>query len=145
MNITDFLSSLQRKHQAAFSIAIALAKNNQGVGGRKRNSYKLGAVLVNKRGHVLTIGKNSYKTHPKTKKYSIYPYLHAEQEAIFRYGYEQEYDNISLYIARVLKAGHIGTARPCSACQQLLVNVGIHRVFYTDSNTHSGWSSINPN
>ena len=58
-----------------FASAKAVAMTGHGVGQKK--NYRLGAVLIQK-GQVVSAGINSYKTHPKLRNRSEFPYLHAE-------------------------------------------------------------------
>ena len=62
---------------------------------RARGEVPVGAVLVDKNS-VMSVGNNSYKTHPIMATRTELPYLHAEQHAIIRRGLDN-CDNLDLY------------------------------------------------
>jgi deoxycytidylate deaminase len=109
------------------------------------------AALVYKN-KIVSVGVNEMKTHPMAAKFSKHPeakYLHAEISAIRncinRHGVEI-IKKSTLYIAR---AKHIenaitdefvwGLAKPCSGCEQAILEFGIKKVIYTtDEQNHIG-------
>jgi deoxycytidylate deaminase len=96
----------------------------------KYTKHKLTAVIYDKRGYVLSIGKNSMiKTHPKQKELSIkagQPYkefLHAETAAILKVK-----DLSKAYRIRVTRVGRSGDlllAKPCEICMSYIRASGI--------------------
>ena len=83
-----------------FIAAKAVSMNGSGVGaGRK--AYRLGSVLVNKNS-IISVGNNSYKTHPLLKHRTEWPFLHAEQHAIIKRGLDN-CEGLDLYVVRILK------------------------------------------
>ncbi len=100
----------------------------RGVG--RKNNYRLGAVLIQK-GQVVSVGINSYKTHPKLRYRSEFPYLHAEQQAIFRYGMDR-CEGLDLYVTRIWKNNQYAVSKPCKVCQQLIDDIGIKNTYYID-------------
>lgn len=108
-------------------LAIKLAKK---VDGR----YRVSAIILDKRGRILSTGTNSYsKTHPKQKEYSEKNgnehriYLHAEIEALIRcktQGYK-------IYICRIDHEGNTLLAKPCEICEMAIKEHGIKIVEYT--------------
>ena len=82
-----------------FIAAKAVAMNSPGVG--QRNSFRLGAVIVEKNS-ILSVGNNSYKTHPLMAYRTEWPFLHAEQLAIIRRGLDN-CEGHDLYVVRILK------------------------------------------
>ena len=105
------------------------SRNGNGVGaGRK--AYRLGSVLVNKNA-IISVGNNSYKTHPLLKHRTEWPFLHAEQHAIIRRGLDN-CEGLDLYVVRILKNFNYAISYPCDVCKQLIKEVGIRNVYYID-------------
>ena len=108
--------------------AYAIAMTGNGV-GTKRKLFRLGAVLVHKN-IIISVGMNSYKTHPLMAPRTEWPFLHAEQHAIVRAGVDN-CEGLDLYVARVLKNNELALSKPCSVCAKLIRNVGIKNVYYS--------------
>ena len=94
------------------------------------------AIIYDKRGHVLSIGQNSYiKTHPYQKKIANrvgYPdkiYLHAEISAIIRCKDLKKAH--SIFISRYNENGDPMNAKPCIVCQEAIKLAGIKNIRYT--------------
>jgi len=108
----------------------AVAMTASGVG--QRCTFRLGSVLVHKN-RIVSVGINSYKTHPMLANRTLWPFLHAEQHAIIRYGIDN-CEGLVIYVARVLKNNDLALAQPCDVCNTLIKDVGIKQVVYsTDS------------
>ena len=105
--------------------AIAMAGNGVGT----RGNFRLGAVLVH-RNSIVSIGMNSYKTHPLMAARTSWPFLHAEQNAIIRAGMDH-CEGLDLYIARVLKNNDLAMSKPCKVCIKLIEDVGIRNIYYS--------------
>ena len=108
---------------AAYAIAMA------GTGVGTRGNFRLGAVLVH-RNSIVSIGMNSYKTHPLMAARTSWPFLHAEQNAIIRAGMDH-CEGLDLYIARVLKNNDLAMSKPCKVCIKLIEDVGIRNIYYS--------------
>jgi deoxycytidylate deaminase len=113
-----------------FVAAKAVSMNGTGVGGG-RKSYRLGAVLVNKKSYIISVGNNSYKTHPLLKYRTEWPFLHAEQHAIIKRGLDN-CEGLDLYVVRILKNLNYAISYPCTVCKVLIKEVGIRNVYYID-------------
>lgn len=94
------------------------------------------AIIYDKRGNVLSVGKNSYiKTHPLQKKHSLALgddhkfFLHAEIHAITRCRDLTRAHRI--VVTRVLADGSYGLAAPCKICQSALREAGIRNIEHT--------------
>lgn len=94
------------------------------------------AIIYDKKGNILSIGKNSYiKTHPLQarlansvgKPKSIY--LHAEIDAIIKCKDISKAHRIR--VIRVLKNGEYGNACPCSICREGISKTPIKEIEYT--------------
>ena len=103
--------------------------------GSKRQQ-NVTAIIYDKRGRVLSIGKNSYiKTHPLQKHYALkanLPHkqlLHAEIDAIRRCKYMHRAHRI--VVIRTLADGSTGNAKPCPICQRAIESAGISHIEHT--------------
>ena len=119
-----------------FIAARAVAMNSLGVG--PRNTFRLGAILVDKNS-ILSVGNNSYKTHPLMAYRTKWPFLHAEQHAIIRRGLDN-CEGHDLYVVRILKNLDYAISYPCKVCRQLISDVGIRNIFYINkTGKYSQW------
>ena len=120
-----------------FIAARAVAMDSQGVG--PRNTFRLGAVLVEKNS-ILSVGNNSYKTHPIMAYRTKWPFLHAEQLAIIRRGLDN-CEGHDLYVVRILKNLDYAISFPCKVCRKLIFDVGIRNLFYiNEDGQYSKWN-----
>ena len=126
------------KNQRFFDAAYAVALAAPGVGGKKHNNFRLGAIIVDKQKRVVSARFNSLKTHPKLIKYFQWPYCHAEAHAIVSLGLDNCI-NKSLYVVRIYRNNHLALAKPCNSCLALIKAVGIVKVFYS---THDGYKEL---
>jgi tRNA(Arg) A34 adenosine deaminase TadA len=98
--------------------------------------HNITAILYDKRGKILAIGKNNYlKTHPLQAKsaqavgeaYKIF--LHAEIDALVK---AKTWDKAhKLVITRFTKDGKPALAKPCKICQHAIKLAGIKLVEHT--------------
>lgn len=98
--------------------------------------HTLTAIIYDKRGRVLSIGKNSYiKTHPRfaleASKLGLpeKQYIHAEADAIFKLKYTDK--PYRIFVSRVTPGGNYANAKPCKVCQSLIHKAGIQIVEHT--------------
>ena len=98
--------------------------------------FEITAVLYDKRGRVLSIGKNSYiKTHPYQAKCARKvglpekQFLHAEIHAIVRC--KQLHRAHRIVITRFGSSGLPKTAKPCPVCISAIQAAGIKYVEHT--------------
>lgn len=96
------------------------------------------AVIYDRKGRVLSIGKNSYvKTHTLQAKHAEKvglpdkQFLHAEIHAITKCKDLSKAHKI--LVTRYGKAGQPLLAKPCPVCQSALEAVGISVIEYTES------------
>ena len=99
-------------------------------------NHSLTAIIKDKRGNVLAIGKNSYtKTHPyqaKCAKEVGLPekiFLHAEIDAILKC--QDLSKAYSIHIFRQGKSGQYLLAKPCPSCANAINKTPIKKVFHT--------------
>jgi len=120
----------------AFTRRMAIQNNNS------QNRAKLAASLVI-RNEIISVGYNSYKTHPLQKKFSKNIeaiFKHAEVDCIINALRHVDADDLSkatLYIHRVKKLtkDHLdwsdGYSEPCCGCKQAIDHFKIKRVVYS--------------
>lgn len=113
--------SLSRNELKWLSYAVDLAAE------ANHKQWKVGAVLVHS-GRVISIGINKYRNDPSRVGYREVSY-HAEEVALRRAG---SAIGSTIYVARLTRSGKIGMSRPCSRCQDLLVEHGISTVVWTE-------------
>jgi len=118
-----------------FSHARTVALASEGVGGSSSTRFRLGAVLVDR--YIVSSGINSYKTHPRLKGLTQYPFLHAEQHALFKYGIENA-AGLDLYVCRVMANGRLAMARPCYVCMHFIKTAGLNKVYYSINQNRYG-------
>lgn len=104
-----------------------------------KNIVEITALIVNKRGNLLSIGKNSYsKTHPYQKRLSEKfnnphkCFLHAEIAAIIRCkNHKKAYKMI---ITRFDSKGNYALSKPCVICQEAIKLSNIKYIEYSTKN-----------
>ena len=98
--------------------------------------FDITAIIYDKRGKVLSVGKNSYcKTHPLQHKHAEKVglpdkiFLHAEIHAI---ALCKRLDKAhKIVVMRFDKSGEPGNAKPCPVCQSAIEATGIKVVEHT--------------
>ena len=93
---------------------------------------RVGAVILDKKGRVISSGFNKRKTHPLQVHYGSIkkPYLHAEMSALVN----ARKKGHTIVVARITKNGDLGLAKPCPVCAAAIADAGIKRVIYTVNN-----------
>lgn len=99
-------------------------------------SHHLTAIIKDKKGNVLSIGKNSYsKTHPYQAKCADSVglpekiYLHAEIQAILKC---PDLDKAhSIHIFRYGKSNKPLLAKPCKVCVHAIQQTNIKEIYHT--------------
>ena len=110
------------------------------------------AASIYLKNDLISIGHNSYKTHPFQARFGKCReciHLHAEIDAIknaLRVIKVSDLTSVNLYVARVKwentkrKKKIRGLACPCEGCQRAIVTFGIDQVFFTLDN--EGYSML---
>jgi len=100
------------------------------------SKYDLTAIITDKRGRIISIGKNSYiKTHPMQARLAKQMgekdriYLHAEIHAIVKCRDLSRAHKIT--VIRIDKQGNYRMAKPCKICAEAIRNSGINLIEYT--------------
>lgn len=98
--------------------------------------YSITALIYDKRGQVLSVGKNSYvKTHPLQAQYAKQAgephrvFLHAEIDAIVKCRDLTRAHKIVIF--RFMEDGSPAMARPCCVCQQAIAKTPIKVIEHT--------------
>ena len=90
--------------------------------------FKLGAVIVDKKGRILGKGYNSAKTHPLGSK-ADFKTLHAEIAALYDcLKHHREVRGSSIIVYR--RGGRI--SKPCPCCEATLNRFGVKKIVYTN-------------
>lgn len=109
-----------------------IAKKTQRVGGSRV------CAAVTKRGKIISIAVNQYRTHPK-QKHACNPeriYLHAEIAAIVQ-ATRQLGDDLSeciLWVARAKMSNGawvMGNSKPCDSCEEEIETARIGKVYFS--------------
>ena len=101
-----------------------------------KQRFNLTAIIYDKRGRVLSIGKNSYeKTHPHQAAHAEKVglpdkiFLHAEIHAIVKCKDLRKAHKIS--VLRFDQKGNPKSAKPCPVCMSAIEAAGIKNIEYT--------------
>jgi|TARA_B100000959_G_C14973467_1_gene620646 tRNA(Arg) A34 adenosine deaminase TadA len=125
--------------QRIFDILEQHAIDSPGLKGR----FKLACAIVYKK-TIITVGTNSYKTHPIMEEYgnnkeSIF--LHAEIDAFnkaLKLLSKEQLAKCDLYILRVKRDKKNkwvrGLAKPCKGCMKAIAQHNIRNIFFTQDN-----------
>lgn len=99
--------------------------------------WKLGCV-IKKGGAVQSVGWSIWKYDPMFIDNHCNCSVHAEIHALRQMNYNAR--NCTMFVARVLRGGGIGMAKPCANCQLIIIDSGIKRVTFTiDEDTSGTW------
>lgn len=104
----------------------------------KRARYNVTAIIRNKKGYVLSVGKNSYKkSHPIMDKITkhkhtskIQTFIHAEVDAIVKC--RNIKDAYSIEVFNYTERGNPAMSKPCPLCMSLINRTPIQVIKYHD-------------
>jgi len=88
------------------------------------------AVIV-KGGNVISVGRNRYKTHPKSSEADFTRSVHAEMDAIWRVKDKSRLQGATIYVARKGRNDLPGMSCPCVKCQEIINKHGLRRAVFT--------------
>lgn len=97
--------------------------------------YHLGAIILDRRGNILSTGFNSsQKTHPKQLLYNKYKnnariYLHAEIDALVKCKAKP----YVMIIARINRKGELRIAKPCDGCIEAIRHSDLKKIYFTNN------------
>lgn len=126
---------LSKSHKAYFRAAKAVSELSQ------FKQHRIGVVAVYKH-KIISSGYNSYVTNPLQKKYNRFRFdtdqtlhsKHAELECLLPLINRKDVDfsRVSLYVYRQHKSGALGIARPCESCFNLIKDLGIRNIYFSN-------------
>jgi len=119
---------MKRKKQNKF-LSLALRK----IDANEYNSSLLHrhVAVVVKGGRVLSIGRNRYKTHPKSSEDAFCRSVHAEMDAIWKIKDKSLLQGATIYVARKGRNDLPGMSCPCMKCQEIISKHGMRRAVFT--------------
>jgi len=134
-----------KKDKKFMRIAEAVSKTSTFRTTMQHRIVHIGAVIV-KKNRIISVGKNSKKTHPIQKYYDRYlsyyndvkfqHHIHAEISAIVNSN--EDLYGCTMYIYRCdATEKWLKCCRPCNACYTLIKKVGIKRIVYTINNGYA--------
>lgn len=94
--------------------------------------FHLGAVLV-KAGKVIAVGINRNVNEPENCQDNVAMIsVHAEESALKSYGTHAQ--GTSLFVVRTLAStGALACSKPCERCMAQLIEAGVKKVYFIDS------------
>ena len=107
------------------------------------NRVHIGCVAV-QGNRILSTGFNTNKSHPMQAHYNRFREfngdsicnhsLHAEMACLVPLcGCNIDFNKVDLYIYRIRKDIGKGYVRPCKACMQAIIELGIRNIYYTSN------------
>ena len=104
---------------------------------------RIGCIAVYKK-NIIGIGYNQAKTNPMQLKYSPYRgiktvnnYIHAEMACLNQIkNLDIDFSKVKLFIYREDAQKNIRICKPCGACERAIRDLGIKKVYYTDTNKY---------
>jgi pyrimidine deaminase RibD-like protein len=116
----------------SLQLAVKIAKSNSDY-----DRWPFGCV-IKKGGAIQAVGWNILKSDPRYTDNHLNCSVHAEEHAL-----KQMRNGASgcvLYVARMLRTGNVGLAKPCIHCQKLIRDAGVKRVIFSiDNDMHGIW------
>lgn len=95
---------------------------------RSQHEKRVGACVM-KKNKVLSVGCNSYKTHPASGSYC--KYHHAEFDALIGLT-RSDTLGATIFVARLRKDNKLAISKPCKSCQEMIDAMGIKKVVYVN-------------
>ena len=100
-------------------------------------NHRIGCLILNRKGIVISTGYNLLKSHPIQYEYADLVgepykiYLHAEVRALIKCKEKPHH----LYTMRLSKTGDYLLSKPCCICVQYIKDSGVKYISYTDVNS----------
>lgn len=103
-------------------LAIKIARRSPNV------RHKTGAVIVNAKDEIVSVGWSHLSERRLTSVYSI----HAEHHALSRiHSSDRVLTNCRIFVATITRHGNLTSGKPCKNCQYLIDKYGITEIIYT--------------
>ena len=136
------------RHRAIKNI-YGLVENARYEAHKATGKYRIGCILANANGQIISRGFNKYKSHPiqadfaKRSGYEQKIYLHAEIDTLIKYKRIIEFEGATLCVVRITKSGSLAMSKPCPTCMfAILESNYISNIIYTDTNNINIISNI---
>jgi tRNA(Arg) A34 adenosine deaminase TadA len=108
-----------------------------GIALTSSHSYRMGALAV-RGGTIIGYSVNKFRNHPRIVTNWYDCSVHAEQSL----SESCDLSGTLVYVARVNPQGKASLAKPCKVCLQILVEGGVKRVIWTETEDHVGMLSL---
>lgn len=127
--------------EQSIDISLSLLPKAKNVRQTKNKFFHF--AFAYKKSRLLAIGQNNpEKTHPQAlmlaRRFNTdteHPYLHAETDMISRLWGKHYIDgSLKVVVIRLNKRGELRCSKPCDKCSQILQALGIHKIWWSDSN-----------
>ena len=95
--------------------------------------FRHAALCLNSKGHIVSVGTNSRKTHPQQAEYAKRTgreqkvKLHAEIAALVRARDDVE----TVVVCRLNKRSELRLSKPCPVCKLALEEAGVNEVWFS--------------
>ena len=110
------------------------------VPANRKDSQFFHVAAIFQRNKILSIGQNSFKTHPLAQRFGHRnASIHAECSAIIRHGTE-DCSGLNLAVLRIGRRNNLTSSCPCISCQNLISWTNIRNVYYT--NKKGDWEKL---
>ena len=112
----------------------SIYKNCLHIAENSKLHIKMGCIITDKKGNILSTGYNTYKEHPLQSKFKYRPDatgMHAEIYALSSI-WEKDLSNAFLFIFRKPRSNNGHLSRPCSGCMKAIKEKGIKIIYYCD-------------
>lgn len=110
------------------------------VPANRKDSQFFHVAAIFQRNKILSIGQNSFKTHPLAKKYGHKGFCtHAEASSIIRHGVE-DCTGLNIAVLRIDRRNCLTVSKPCLACESLINDCNFKNVYYT--NKKGEWEKL---
>lgn len=127
-----------KQQQRFFNICKEISYSSKGVGGKRGNNFKIGAIVV-RNNRIISSGVNSYKTSPRLLRFYEFPYFHAEAKAISSL---EDASGADVYCVRIRKDGSLGDCCPCFRCLQFMGYNDINRVLFSTGDQEKQYDKL---
>jgi deoxycytidylate deaminase len=96
---------------------------------------------IMRKDRVVSIGVNSYRTHPIAKRLKIKKLAEgqcAELNACLKVGLSHrdglpDFSRLDMLVVKINKDGSFGNSLPCAGCRELIRQCGFRKVWYSSS------------
>jgi hypothetical protein len=110
------------------------------VPANRKDTQFFHVAAIFQRNKILSIGQNSFKTHPLAQKFGHNGNcLHSELACIIRHGME-DCSGLNMAVLRINRQNNLAMSKPCFACSKAIEAVNLGNVYYT--NKKGEWEKL---